>query len=86
MVFFFLSELVVPNIGLQDRKKTGKAKLMESKDKTPVITNEDIANGDTHIIYFMLFNLIAYYIFIQVAINIMRLPFSPLHCETEAPD
>lgn len=83
IAFFVLSELVVPNIGLQDRKKTSMAKLMESKDKKPVLTNEETDGGDTHIIYFMLFNLIAYFAFLQVAINFMRLPFSPLHCEAD---
>lgn len=63
MVFFLISELVIPNCGLQDRKKKVLAKLMEKKDKEPVFTNED-TDTDTHIIYFMLFNIIAYFLFV----------------------
>lgn len=36
---------------------------MEKKDKEPVFTNED-TDTDTHIIYFMLFNIIAYFLFV----------------------
>lgn len=49
---------------------------MESKDKKPVVSNEDRKKEETHIIYFMVFNCLTYYVFIQF-LNLMEIGFSP---------
>ena len=69
---FVVNELVVPNLGLAD---TRKQRLMAQKGKK-------VKPAETHILYFIVFSLVAYSAFLFILINQCELAYSPLHCYT----
>lgn len=72
--FFLMTEFIIPNLGLEKRSKSKMEKDLKMKKDHKVEPNK------THIIYFIIFNVLSYMAIIQVVINNLGLLYSPVHC------
>ena len=75
-----MSEVIVPNCGLQAKKKKGLAKLTKEERKMKLENAESQTMEDTHIVYFMIFNLLVYMAVLQLLVNMLGIMFTPVHC------